>query len=74
MESNEEYFLIPKSFLGYTNFNEFISILEQLYKTILYEQSWYERAFIYGIVKIKKYLNRRFYSSMIKSKKAIEKE
>ena len=48
--------------------------MEQLYKKILYKQSLYDEAFIYGIVKIEKYLNRRFDSSMIKSKKTREKE
>ena len=73
IESLDEYFWIPKSLKGYKSFNEFISILEKLFNKILYKQSLYTELFIYGILKVKKYINR-FIPSKIVSKKTKERE
>ena len=73
IESLDEYFWIPKSVKGYKSFSEFITIMGNLYNKILYKQSLYTELFIYGILKIKKYING-FTPSKNVTKKSKERE
>ena len=73
IESIDEYFWIPKRLKGYKNFNEFITILDELFDKILYKQSLYTESFLYGLIQIKKFKNK-FISTKNKTKKDKEKE
>ena len=58
IESLDEYFWIPKTLVGYKNFNEYILILEQVFDKYLYKKSIYTEQLIYGLVATKKFINR----------------
>ena len=73
IESLDEYFWIPKSLKGYKNFNDFATILESVFDKILYKKSLYSELFLYGLVSLKKYINR-FIPKNNQSKKEKERE
>ena len=74
IESLDEYFWIPKTLIGYKNFNEFIQILDRKFNKSLYKRSQYSETFLKGLVAVKKYINDYLNSSKNKSKKEKEYE
>ena len=73
-DSLDEYFWIPKNLNSYKKLNDFIFILESLFNKVLYKKSLYSEFFLYGLVALKKYINKLNPKSKNKSKKEREKE
>ena len=73
-DSLDEYFWIPKNLNAYKNLNDFVLVLEALFNKVLYKKSLYTEYFLYGLVAVKKYIDKLEYHSKNKSKKEKEKE
>ena len=73
IESIDEYFWMPKSLKGYKSFNDFVCILDKSFNKILYKQSLYSEPFLYGVIQLKRYINK-FVSKNNMTKKEKEKE